>query len=277
MRLKSRLILLLITAAILLLTCCAYAAGGNGSITVTLTDKRDNPLPEGKFAVAVYRIGEEDPTSATGWTMFEPFSALQVRDGMKADDLRVMAEKAGAIIEAQSITAAGYAEADLKTAISFANLETGIYMGRVTTQVNGLAIQPFIVALSSLKGQQTVNPKYTYTTNPAPKPTPTPTPPPENPDEHPYTLTIHYIYNTGETAFPDHVHVHWPGEEYDVWSPTLPGYYVTIPRVHGIMPARDIVYTVIYIPKGTTLIPFEDYDTPLGLGEIQMHVGVCYE
>ena len=28
---------------------------------------------------------------------------------------------------------------------------------------------------------------------------------------------------------------------------------------------------------GETLIPFEDYETALGLGNIQMHVGVCFE
>ena len=40
------------------------------------------------------------------------------------------------------------------------------------------------------------------------------------------------------------------------------------------MPARNLQFVVIYVPDGTVLV---DYDTPLGLGNIQIHVGVCYE
>ena len=39
------------------------------------------------------------------------------------------------------------------------------------------------------------------------------------------------------------------------------------------MPDRDMYYLVIY----TTEIVIDEYDTALGLGFIQMHVGVCYE
>ena len=44
------------------------------------------------------------------------------------------------------------------------------------------------------------------------------------------------------------------------------------------MPAHDVVIYVVYIPirRGTHEI-IEDYETALGLGNIQMHVGVCFE
>jgi len=59
----------------------------------------------------------------------------------------------------------------------------------------------------------------------------------------------------------------------------IPGYQATILEVTGTMPHHDVEYTVIYIPteNGRILINLDDYETPLGLGDIQMHVGVCYE
>ena len=60
-------------------------------------------------------------------------------------------------------------------------------------------------------------------------------------------------------------------------SPVIPGYTATMLRVSGTMPDRDLEYTVIYIPENARLIPIEDYNIPLGLGEIWMHVGVCFE
>ena len=42
------------------------------------------------------------------------------------------------------------------------------------------------------------------------------------------------------------------------------------------MPPRNLQFVVIYIKpdENTTIV---DYDTPMGLGNIQIHVGVCYE
>ena len=112
------------------------------------------------------------------------------------------------------------------------------------------------------------------------EPTPTPhvtdTPVPE----HPYTVTVYYIYSDGTTAWPTYYEPDlWPGTDYDVVSPVIPGYVATIVRVTGTMPHHDVEYTVVYIPitEGSRLINLDDYETPLGLGDIQMHVGVCYE
>lgn len=62
--------------------------------------------------------------------------------------------------------------------------------------------------------------------------------------------------------------------------------------VSGTMPARNVEYTVVYyggegedptnpteetLKKAVKITSIEDYETPLGLGEIIMHVGVCFE
>ena len=108
---------------------------------------------------------------------------------------------------------------------------------------------------------------------PAPKATPTPTP-------KPYHLVVHYIYaETGETAWPDHSDTLWDGEAYLVVSPIIPEYQYDIAQVAGIMPAHNVEYTVMYFAKkpGWNYYSIEDYETALGIGDIQMHVGVCFE
>jgi len=46
--------------------------------------------------------------------------------------------------------------------------------------------------------------------------------------------------------------------------------------VTGVMPPRNLTITVIYTPNGGGII-IDDYDTPLGLGNVGMNVGDCYE
>ena len=108
---------------------------------------------------------------------------------------------------------------------------------------------------------------------PVPKPTPTPRP-------NPYHLVIHYIYaETGDTAWPDHSETLWEGDGYDVLSPIFPEYWYDIAEVAGKMPGHNVEFTVMYFTKkpGWSYYSIEDYETALGIGEIQMHVGVCFE
>ena len=55
------------------------------------------------------------------------------------------------------------------------------------------------------------------------------------------------------------------------------------PSIFETMPARDVEYTVIYIPDELLnnpnfyLLTIDDYDTPLGLGAMQMNIGHCVE
>ncbi len=115
----------------------------------------------------------------------------------------------------------------------------------------------------------------------------TPVPPPEIEEiieelQTTYRLTIYYIYLDGSTAAPTYTEQLDTGTEYNVPSPEIPGYTPTIPVVRGVMPARDVEYTVIYIPTDdpdnyTPFISINEYETPLGLGTIIMNVGVCIE
>ncbi len=112
-----------------------------------------------------------------------------------------------------------------------------------------------------------------------PTPVPKPTPVPETTPK-PWHLVVHYIYaDTGETAWPDHSETLWEGDAYDVLSPIIPEYQYDIAQVAGIMPAHNVEYTVMYFAKkpGWSYYNIEDYETALGIGDIQMHVGVCFE
>ena len=104
-----------------------------------------------------------------------------------------------------------------------------------------------------------------------------------------YRLTIYYIYLDGGTAAPTYTAQLTAGTSYQVDSPEIAGYTPTMYVVSGVMPARDMQYTVIYIPVPgnpdypddseypQTFLTLEDYETPLGLGASYMQVGICIE
>jgi hypothetical protein len=93
----------------------------------------------------------------------------------------------------------------------------------------------------------------------------------------PYSLKIHYVYLDGTTAAPTHAATLAIGDAYDVASPELPGYTASLVRVTGTMPARNVIYTVIYLKEGTTLVPLGGYEVPLNIGSVGMSVGDCFE
>jgi uncharacterized repeat protein (TIGR01451 family) len=91
-----------------------------------------------------------------------------------------------------------------------------------------------------------------------------------------YLLTILYRYENGTEAAPTAADVIMAGETYYQASPHIPGYRANPAIVTGVMPARNVTITVIYTPDRGT-IPIDDYDTPLGLGNVGINVGDCYE
>ena len=130
----------------------------------------------------------------------------------------------------------------------------------------------------------TPEPTPVPTPEPTPAPTPkpwtpprtTPEPEPEPEEEEPiYTLTVVYRYTNGEEAAVTYVNQFREGESYEVISPEIPGYLVTKKVYAGTMSDRDQSFVVWYYREGYTIL--EDYDTPLGLGNVVINIGDCYE
>ena len=103
-----------------------------------------------------------------------------------------------------------------------------------------------------------------------------------------YRLTIYYVYLDGSTAAPTYNATLEAGTEYSVPSPEIKGYTPTIYVVSGVMPARDVQYTVVYLcpekeepafpySEMPEVLSFGDYETPTGLGFSICNVGVCFE
>ena len=94
---------------------------------------------------------------------------------------------------------------------------------------------------------------------------------------NPYKLTVYYVFEDQTTAAPTHYEVLWTGDHFNIPSPPIPGYKVSIKVVDGTMEGHDIVKKVVYVSADKKLVDIEDLQAALGLGDIQMHVGVCYE
>ena len=94
-----------------------------------------------------------------------------------------------------------------------------------------------------------------------------------------YRLVIHYVYEDGTQAYEDYVEVIRVGNKYSVTSPHIDGYIASDKIVHGIMPKRNVEYTVFYFSRTIIMqmISLNDYETPLGLGASNMNVGICVE
>ena len=56
----------------------------------------------------------------------------------------------------------------------------------------------------------------------------------------------------------------------------IPGYTASRASVTGRMPARNLRYTVIYVPDTTDLL-IDEYGVPLNIGNVTMNVGDCFE
>ncbi len=89
-----------------------------------------------------------------------------------------------------------------------------------------------------------------------------------------HLLTIRYRYADGTLAADTYTRVVRAGDAYDVPSPVIPGYRAVPLRVTGVMPARDMVFTVIYVPEDQ--VP-DDPGASGGLGEVILNVGDCLE
>ena len=92
-----------------------------------------------------------------------------------------------------------------------------------------------------------------------------------------FTLTIRYVTLDGKEVAPSHQETLRYQDAYSVESPALDGMICTNKLVDGTMPARDVVITVIYVKKGNGLTIIDEYDVPLGLGQVAINAGDCFE
>ena len=90
-----------------------------------------------------------------------------------------------------------------------------------------------------------------------------------------FNLTINYVYQNGKRAAASYNRGGLKnGETFDITSPVIAGYTASETVVRGTIYNRDIKVTVIYTADGVNL---DDYGVPLGLGNITMNVGDCFE
>lgn len=129
-------------------------------------------------------------------------------------------------------------------------------------------------------GDEPEDPVVVVTPKPTPKPTKKPGPKPTakprpKKEEKIYRLTVYYRYMDGKQAAVTFEGRFRKGFKYGVVSPTIPGYKMTRKLVSGEMPARDLSFVVWYYRDDYEVL--EDYDTPLGLGNVVINIGDCYE
>lgn len=132
------------------------------------------------------------------------------------------------------------------------------------------------------KPKPVVTPKKTPKPTPKPtgwsiRPTPTPEPTPVPGEDSIYNLTVYYLYTDGGEAAAPYSNPYEEGDPYNVISPTIPEYTCTRGAVSGTMPGRNLSYVVYYMKGGVGYTILDDYDTPLGLGNIVINIGDCYE
>lgn len=98
---------------------------------------------------------------------------------------------------------------------------------------------------------------------------------PEPEPRRTFNLTVNYVYQNGKRAAASYNRGGLKnGEMFDITSPVIAGYTASETVVSGTIDNRDIKVTVIYTADGVNL---DDYAVPLGLGNITMNVGDCFE
>lgn len=98
---------------------------------------------------------------------------------------------------------------------------------------------------------------------------------PEPEPRRTFNLTVNYVYQNGKRAAASYNRGGLKnGETFDITSPVIASYTASETVVSGTIDNRDIKVTVIYTADGVNL---DDYAVPLGLGNITMNVGDCFE
>ena len=269
----------------------------DGWISITIGDEKSEFAREGiRFGAYLIATGEYGD-----WTMEKDFDGIQVfsRDDGSAwinQSLNQIREK----IRTGKIAPAAKADTDGNGKCEMKGLAHGIYFIDVVSEPDeGLTISPMLLSIPDKEGKVQVRAiaKYEYKAKPTPTPTPTPTPKPTLtpfvPEEPTPTPT--------PTPTPEPTPTPTEGGETPTPAPPTPTPTATptptptpTPTVTPAPPTPtpaptptptpepEITPVPEHVPelpvkKGEVKILLDDYETALGLGNIQMHVGVCFE
>ena len=91
-----------------------------------------------------------------------------------------------------------------------------------------------------------------------------------------YKLTIYYIFEDGTTAHKEYEAKLYAGEKFEVESPEINGYKPNLWMISGVMPDRNLNYTVIYIAR-TKPVEIQEAVAPLGVGSVVPNTGDCFD
>ena len=254
---KKRTLRLLSTAMAiaLLLACVPAAAENDGQLSITVGNS-NSLFERSGIELGIYLLATGDYGD---WTMVEAFKDITVftRNDGSATVSATMAQIAKRIRD-DGIKPTKRAQTDNAGKAEFSNLTRGIYYVDMLKGPEGLTLSPMLLSAPNKEGSLQVSaaakPEYTTPTpspTPTPKPTPTPfttpTPPPgSTPTPTPSITPAPPTPTPRPTPLPDNLP-----------SPT---------------PTPAPTFTP---PPGEEVIP--DYETALGLGNVQMHVGVCFD
>ena len=273
----------------LLISCVSVPAGteetNNGWLSITVGDDRNEFNPEG-IRLAIYLLATGDYGD---WTMTEPFSDITVfirSDGSASVDMTL--SRIRQRIEDRKVRPTAEATSDANGKIEFRNLEHGIYYTEMTAGPERLTMSAMLLSVPNSSGSVQVRAmaKYEYET-PTPTPTPTPKPtftpfvPPEVTDTPAPTAVPEE--SATPTVSPPPTPTPTAGGQGTAKHTATPA-PVKVTRVPVPTPAPYTDHPPVpkHVPRltphpGETAILIEDYEAALGLGNIQIHVGVCYE
>lgn len=240
----------------LLFSCASVPAGteeaNDGWLSITVGDDRNEFDPEG-IRLSIYLIATGDYGD---WTMEDAFSDITVfvrNDGSASVDMTLNLIRQR--IADRKIKPTADAVSDGKGKIEFMNLAHGIYYTEMTTGPERLNMSAMLLAVPNSSGSVQVRAmaKYEYemptpSPSPSPKPTFTPFQPPA--DATPSPTPVHVTKAPVPTPTPEQLADNTPVPEH---VPTL--------QPH----------------PGERTVSIEDYEAALGLGNVQIHVGVCFE
>ena len=248
---KSRIWRILsITLVLSLLLCAIPAEAGNqtdGWISITIGNNKSGFERKG-ISFSIYQVA----TGVYGdWTMLNDFSDIKV---FSRDDGSTYINKSlnqiKKRISERGIRATKSGSTNGAGKVEFKDLQQGIYYVVMTKGPEYLTVQQMLLSTPNKQGDTQIRAVAKYNYNPPPAPTATPKPTPTSVP----TLT------PPVPAKP---------------TPT-PAFTPAPPKDPNITPVPTHVPTQTPGP-GESTVPMDEYETALGLGNIQMHVGVCFE